>query len=47
MSKDKGTKNLKKAPASKTSGKVKVLSAYKSEVKPVTLDVFKPKNRLK
>ena len=33
MSKDKGTKNHKKAPADKTSGKGKVPSAYKSESK--------------
>jgi hypothetical protein len=33
MSKDKGTKNIKKAPADKSSGKGKVLSAYKSESK--------------
>lgn len=32
MSKDKGTKNIKKAPADRTSGK-KVVSAYKSESK--------------
>ncbi len=48
MSKDKGTKNVKKAPASQTSGKVKILSAYKSEgISTTTLDVFKPKTRLK
>ncbi len=33
MSKDKGTKNIKKAPADKSSGKGKVLSSYKSEGK--------------
>ena len=33
MSKDKGTKNIKKAPADKSSGKGKVLSDYKSESK--------------
>lgn len=33
MSKDKGSKNNKKAPADKLSGKGKVLSAYKSESK--------------
>lgn len=33
MSKDKGTKNHKKAPADKSSGKGKVVSAYKSESK--------------
>ena len=47
MSKDKGTKNHKKQPADKSSGKGKVLSAYKSESKSGqdkhTLDVFIPK----
>lgn len=33
MSKDKGSKNIKKAPADKSSGKGKALSAYKSEGK--------------
>lgn len=33
MSKDKGTKNHKKAPADKSSGKGKALSAYKAESK--------------
>ena len=33
MSKDKGVKNIKKAPADKTKGKGKVVSAYKSEGK--------------
>lgn len=33
MSKDKGTKNVKKAPADKTKGKAKAVSAYKSEGK--------------
>jgi hypothetical protein len=33
MSKDKGSKNHKKPPADKSSGKGKVLSAYKSESK--------------
>jgi hypothetical protein len=33
MSKDKGSKDKKKAPASKTGGKEKVMSAYKSEGK--------------
>jgi hypothetical protein len=46
MSKDKGTKNHKKAPAA--AGKEKKVSAYKSETKAsATLDVFKPKGRLK
>ena len=33
MSKDKGSKNIKKAPADKSSGKGKAVSAYKSEGK--------------
>jgi len=33
MSKDKGSKNHKKAPADKSSGKEKSKSAYKSETK--------------
>lgn len=33
MSKDKGSKNTKKAPADKSSGKVKHVSDYKSEGK--------------
>jgi len=33
MSKDKGSKDKKKAPASKTGGKEKVKSAYKMEGK--------------
>jgi hypothetical protein len=33
MSKDKGSKDKKKAPASKTGGKEKAVSAYKSEGK--------------
>ncbi|HOY06371.1 MAG TPA: hypothetical protein PLO67_13265 [Saprospiraceae bacterium] len=46
MSKDKGSKNHKKAPADKTAGKSKPQSDYKSEGKskdPV-LDAFTPKN---
>ncbi len=47
MSKDKGSKNHKKAPADKSSGKGKVLSAYKSESKSgpgnPALDAFAPK----
>lgn len=45
MSKDKGTKNHKKAPADKSKGKVKALSAYKSESKrkEPTLEAFIPK----
>ena len=33
MSKDKGQKNIKKAPDDKNSGKVKAVSEYKSEGK--------------
>jgi hypothetical protein len=33
MSKDKGSKNVKKAPADKSGGKGKVISSYKSEGK--------------
>ena len=48
MSKDKGSKNIKKAPADKSSGKGKALSAYKSEGKgginkQPSLDAFIPK----
>mgnify|MGYP000858126142 CR=1 FL=1 len=48
MSKDKGTKNHKKPPADKSSGKGKVISAYKSESKSghnkqPTLEAFIPK----
>lgn len=44
MSKDKGTKNHKKAPADKSAGK-KVQSDYKSEgkSKEPSLDAFIPK----
>lgn len=47
MSKDKGTKNAKKLPAIQIPGKVKNVSAYKSEIKSpgTTLDVFKPKGK--
>ncbi|MBK8567079.1 MAG: hypothetical protein IPN76_28065 [Saprospiraceae bacterium] len=48
MSKDKGSKDKKKAPASKTSGKEKVKSAYKMEGKggadKAGLNVFSPKS---
>jgi hypothetical protein len=52
MSKDKGTKNTKKAPADKSSGKGKIESAYKSEGKGgagklPTLEAFIPKLDLK
>jgi hypothetical protein len=48
MSKDKGTKNHKKAPADKSKGKGKILSAYKSEsnsgqIKETRLEAFVPK----
>lgn len=48
MSKDKGVKNIKKAPADKTKGKGKVVSAYKSESKSSygsdpKIDAFTPK----
>lgn len=45
MSKDKGSKNHKKAPADKSKGKGKALSAYKSESirKEPALEAFKPK----
>mgnify|MGYP001392214346 CR=1 FL=1 len=46
MSKDKGSKNHKKAPADKSSGKTKAVSDYKSEgkkEKDASLDVFVPK----
>lgn len=48
MSKDKGSKDKKKASANKTSGKDKSVSAYKSEGKGGAekpgLDVFSPKS---
>lgn len=52
MSKDKGTKNHKKAPADKSSGKGKILSAYKAESKSGqdklhTLEAFIPKTNPK
>jgi len=48
MSKDKGTKNHKKPPTDKSSGKRKTMSQYKSEsasgqVKQSTLEAFIPK----
>lgn len=47
MSKDKGSKNKKKAPADKNSGKTKVQSSYQEENKKgnqnTTLDAFAPK----
>ncbi len=48
MSKDKGTKNHKKAPADKSLGKGKPVSSYKSEGKngvdkQPTLESFMPK----
>jgi len=52
MSKDKGSKNHKKAPADKSSGKTKTLSTYKNEskggpAKPSTLEAFAPKPNTK
>lgn len=52
MSKDKGTKNQKKAPADKTAGKGKQVSSYKSEGKngvdkQPTLEPFMPKQDAK
>lgn len=52
MSKDKGSKNHKKAPADKSAGKGKAASAYKSEGKSgtgksATLDPFIPKTDTK
>lgn len=50
MSKDKGTKNVKKLPAIQIPGKVKNVSAYKSEETKssvTTLDAFKPKVKFK
>ena len=46
MSKDKGSKNHKKAPADKSSGKTKAVSDYKKKEKKgkdPALDVFVPK----
>lgn len=47
MSKDKGSKNKKKAPADKNSGKTKVQSSYQEENnsknQDTTLDAFAPK----
>jgi hypothetical protein len=45
MSKDKGSKNHKKAPADKSSGKGKAQSDYKSEgkSKEPALEAFTPK----
>lgn len=52
MSKDKGSKNHKKAPADKSSGKAKVVSAYKAESKSSqssghSLEAFIPKTNPK
>lgn len=45
MSKDKGSKNKKKAPADKSVGKIKVSSAYQDEgkTKQPAVEVFTPK----
>lgn len=49
MSKDKGSKNHKKAPADKTKAKEKNLSTYKLEGKSATptLPIFAPKPDVK
>lgn len=49
MSKDKGSKNHKKAPADKSSGKGKIASAYKQESKSKepALSAFSPKTEEK
>lgn len=48
MSKDKGSKNNKKAPADKSKGKIKSSSSYKEEGKvgkeKPTIDVFSKKS---
>ncbi|MEP7195920.1 MAG: hypothetical protein ABI851_05330 [Saprospiraceae bacterium] len=46
MSKDKGVKNSKKSPESKTSGKIKAVSDYKSEgkSKDAVIDIFSNKS---
>lgn len=52
MSKDKGTKNVKKAPAGNSAGKSKIVSDYKMESKggisksPI-IEAFLPKNDAK
>lgn len=48
MSKDKGTKNVKKAPADRSSGTGKTISDYKAEgkggiAKNPTIEAFVPK----
>ena len=43
MSKDKGHKNNKKAPADKTDGKTKVLSAYQREKLNLPPEIIVPK----
>ena len=43
MSKDKGHKNNKKAPADKTDGKTKVLSAYQREKLNLPPEIMMPK----
>ena len=51
MSKDKGSKNEKKAPADKSGGKTKALSSYKSESKSggkgANIEAFSPKTEPK
>ncbi len=43
MSKDKGHKNLKKAPADKTDGKVKALTPYQREKQNLPPEIIMPK----
>ena len=45
MSKDKGVKNIKKAPADKTKGVDKKVSTYKSESKSGNTTAPKPENQ--
>jgi hypothetical protein len=46
MSKDKGSKNVKKAPADKSTGKIKPVSDYKTESKSKSsADTLMPKDK--
>jgi hypothetical protein len=45
MSKDKGVKNVKKAPADKSKGAIKPLSPYKTEGKGNITITPKPENK--
>ncbi len=47
MSKDKGTKNVKKAPKDQSTGKSKIQSAYKSESKSGVGPLLIPKQEAK